>query len=794
MHARPCRLSIACRLRFGLVGRLILGLCLAVAAAPALGQGIEPAGRPIAEIRLRGLEGAPEQLVRNQIRSEVGQAYDPDTVQNDIVRITHLGRFAEVSAEVSQTDAGEIVLTFVLREQPLLADVQVVGNKALSDSELLGMVQLRAGDPIDPFLIRQGEQRMLEAYEDRGYFVADVNVDQQLLEEDRILIYQVREGPKVRIRGIRFEGNAVFSENQLDAQIDSNTYFPLFRSGALSREQLELDAASLRDFYRERGYLEAQVGRRIDLSPNQREAVVTFVIQEGPQYTVADVQVEGGTLFTPAQIRRAMTLQSGDLYSEAAVRRSREALQALYGELGHLETQVNIDSLFHGDTARVDLAVEIDEGAPSQVGLVEIRGNEVTQDRVILRQVRGMTPGRPFDRTGVDETRRRLNESPLFEQSQITILGEPEDEVRDVLIEVDERNTGELRFGAGVSSDLGVAGQIQLTQRNFDIADLPESAGELFTGQAFRGAGQYFSLTLQPGNEVSRYAINWREPYMFETDYFLDTEFFYFDRIRSKYDERRLGARVGVGQRFGDVWSASVRVRANEVRIADIDDDAAVDIFAVEGDNTVTGLGFEIERNTTDSFLFPTEGNRLTFGMERVGALGGDFDFTRLRSGFQQFWTVDEDFFGRRTVLSGRVEVGYIFEDNRAPVFERFHAGGHRSFRGFAYRGIGPRGIRNDTGTVGDDAVGGEWMVLTGLEYNVPLYEELLRGVLFTDMGTVQNEVDFDQWRVAVGVGLRLNVPQLGQAPFAFDFAFPVLKEDEDDTRVFSFDIALPLR
>src|SRR5687768_9921386 len=125
--------------------------------------------------------------------------------------------------------------------------------------------------------------------------------------------------------------------------------------------------------------------------------------------------------------------------------------------------------------------------------------------------------------------------------------------MRDVLVTVKEKNTGSLSFGAGISSDAGVIGAIDLVQRNFDIADAPDSLGEFFTGKAFRGAGQYFSISLQPGTEFNRFAVTFREPYLLDTDYFLDTTLFYFNREREQYDEARYGGSVGLGQRFGDV-------------------------------------------------------------------------------------------------------------------------------------------------------------------------------------------------------------------------------------------------
>ena len=278
-------------------------------------------------------------------------------------------------------------------------------------------------------------------------------------------------------------------------------------------------------------------------------------------------------------------------------------------------------------------------------------------------------------------------------------------------------------------------GAIDLVQRNFDIADVPESLGEFFTGKSFRGAGQFFAMTLQPGDELSRYSVQFREPYIFDSSYSFDTNLFFFEREREDWDEQRLGAHLGLGHRFGDVWSGSVRLRTEEIEISDIEASAPIDAFAVEGDSTITSINLIVSRNRTDNLIFPTSGNRLSLEINRTGVFGGDFDFTRAELTFKQFWPVDEDFFGRRTVVSLRLELGYIFEDDEAPLFERFYAGGHRNFRGFQFRGVGPRGVRADTLTLGEDPVGGDWQFLLGLEYNFPIYKDVVRGVVFMDSG-----------------------------------------------------------
>ena len=772
-----------------------LFLAMATLRPPAAhGQGeVDLEGRPVAEVRVEGLEDVPERLVRNQIRMLPGRPYDDRTVSQDIVRINHLGRFSFVQARVDQNDDGSLTLTYVVREWPLLEDVQVVGNEAVSDQEIKELVLFAPGDPADPFLIDRGIRLIEAEYRDRGFFVADVTIDEQALTEQDILIFRVREGPKVKIRRIQFEGAASIPVQELQQQIESETALLLFRQGTLSRTQLELDAAAIREFYRDRGYLDAQVGRRIDLSPDQRDAVVTFLIEEGDRYLVDAVRVEGNTKFPADQIKQHLELGRGDVYSTSGQERSARRVRTLYGGLGYLDVQVDIERLFHDDQPLVDLLVRIEEeGEPAVVGKVEVRGNALTQTKVVLHQVRGMTPGRRFDAQGVEETRQRLNASPFFSEAEVTILGERGDPVRDVLIEVQEQNTGSISFGAGVSSDAGIGGSIDLSQRNFDITDLPESFGEFFSGRAFRGAGQSFRLSLQPGNEFSQYLLSMGDPTLFNSDFSISGRGFFRTREFTEFDEQRFGGSLGVGRAFGDRWTGAIRGRVESVSIESIEFDAPVDLFDVEGENLLTAVGVSLSRDTIDSRIRPTSGSIVSLGVDRAGLIGGDFDFTRFSAEFRKFWTLRRDFLDRPSVFSIRLETGYIPEGNEAPFFERFFAGG-RNFRGFDFRGVGPAGI-NRQGEESDEPVGEEWLVLMGLQYEFPIFGEELRGVVFTDQGTLDDEVGLDAWRVSIGAGVRLSVPIISPVPFALDFAVPLIEEDSDDTRIFSFDIDLPLR
>lgn len=780
---------------------LLLAFAAALPVGHARAQGLDPVGRPIIEVRLEGLEQTPETLVRNQLRTTAGGAYDEQTVNQDIVRLTQLGRFELVEAAFENNGDGSIDVIFRVVEQPTLSAIYFKGAKSFGTTRLLTEVLLRPGDPIDRALIDRGARSIEKAYEDSGYFAATATYSTEILEESRELVYTIVEGPRVRVVDCQFEGNVIIQRGQLEGEIRSREYFWPFYDGYLNQTLLDVDVASIRDYYRNRGYLEAQVGKRIDLSPRQDRAIVTFLIDEGPQYRVNDINVrftrEGQPtdkpIFTDEQIKLLMNLLPGEVFSEQKVTVSQQAVEFWYGNLGYLNTAVVIQRLVDRRTQQVNLIVNVDESTgPTILGKIEVIGNTRTDRRVLLRRMRGLEPGRPINLAGLEQTRSLIRESTWFTGGTITLLGQEGDPVRDILIEVNEKNTGSFNIGAGISSDSGVFGTISLEQRNFDINDVPESWDEFASGKAFLGAGQTFNITLAPGNQNSNYSIGFREPYLFETDYFFDFRAFALQSEREDYDEGRIGVRAGIGRRLGDVWTGSINTRIEQVSVEDIEPDAPVDVFAVQGDSILTVASLSLTRSRTDSNVQPSRGNRLTFGVDQYGVFGGDFDFTRVNAGYAQFWTLDEDYLGRKSILSLKTEAGYILQDlGDVPLFERYYAGG-RDFRGFGFRGVGPRGIRNDTMLLGDDPVGGRFQFLTRVEYEMPLYDQFVRWAVFSDQGTVQDDFGFDQWRVSVGTGIRFVLPFFGQAPFAIDFAIPLQKEQGDDTQIFSFDVKLP--
>jgi outer membrane protein insertion porin family len=762
--------------------------------------------RPIRSIRAEGLQRVDEQLIFNQIRSREGQPYRDATAKEDVRRLFRIGQFRTLDAIVEPNDDGSVDLIFRVEEAPIVQDVQVVGNRSIPDADLANAVRIDPGVPIDEYELGRAERAIEELYRRRGFFLVDVTVDREELERDGVVLFRIREGGRVRVTDIRFEGNDAFAPREIRTSINTKVR-GIFNRGPLDNEVLDADVAAIVRFYRDRGYLDVRADRRITPSPDGREAIVTFVIDEGPLYTLRGVIIRNPDLaegqlpsVSTEQAVALMTVKPGDVYSLIQIQRSIDAVRDAYWTLGHPDVQVSAQELrVPAERPEVDLVLTVNEGPRVLVGEVIIQGNGITKQRVIRRELQqaDIRPERPLDRGALNRAERRLNSLRLFdpvEQSRIVVQSDDpaRPTYRDVLTEVKETDTGSVTFLAAVGSDSGLIGSISIGQRNFDIARTPESLDELLSNRAFRGAGQDFNLTLAPGTDVQTYSVSLTEPWLFDQPISLGGTLFLRDREYDQYDESRYGGRARLGRRFGDLWTAAVNLRAESIELSDIDEDAPVDFFEVADRSLLTGLGVSLTRTTVpfEERFTPSRGTRLELSAEQVGALGGDFDFTKLEAEHILWLPIMEDYLGRRTVLSFKTRVGYIPQSGEAPTYERFYLGG-RNFRGFEFRTISPRSVQQN-GDPSDEPVGGEWLFFFGIELEQPIWQNMLSGVLFLDTGTVTNDPGLDDYRSSAGFGFRLRIPALSNAPLAFDFGFPIQKQTGDEERLFSFSIDLP--
>ena len=777
------RLLAVCASVTGVLGLLAASRAQTAATAPAgpMDGGI------VREIRIQGLERIDEGYVRNQLRTAAGQPYSAKQMSEDVGRLLRTGRFLDVRATPEPAD-GEVIVTLVVREKPVVAAIEIRGNVKFATKDLLKDLDFGIGDPVDRFQINQGRDTIERKYRDAGYAYAEVTVEEEALKTEQRVVYNIVEGPRVRVRRIAFEGNAAYKPAELLRLVSTKTYIWIFRTGEFDADKAQRDAENIQTFYREHGFLEAEVSYRPEFLDEARENMrLVFVINEGTRYTIKEIRITGNTVFTTEDLLAKLKLHAGDYFDAFKLKDDAQTIETEYGRQGYIYATATPSRVFAEEPGQVVITLRIAEDSQFTMGRIEIHGNAQTQDKVVRRELR-FYPGELYDTTKVRDAEKRIKDTQLFTEATITPVGNSPD-VRDALVQVTESpKTVNFIVGAGVSSDSGLAGNIVLENTNFDLFDFPRNATEFFKGKSFRGAGQTARIQLEPGTEVQRFRIDFREPYLMDQPIGLSTSAYYFERDRGPYDEQRLGLTWGFDHRFESGalkgWTGTLGFRTEWVGIRHVKFLSAEDIRDVEGGNYLSSIEPALIHDTTDSVFTPTKGHRFKLGWEQAGLMGGNFTYSKVTASYVQHWTVTSDEYDRKSVLSARVNAGYMF--GNTPVFERFYAGGIGSFRGFRFRGISPRqGIRNDK-------VGGDFMLLSGGEYVVPIYEKVIQGVAFLDMGTVEREISIRTWRMSVGVGVRLTLPFFGTVPMEFDLGFPVLKNSEDQEQIFSFYVGLP--
>jgi len=343
---------------------------------------------------------------------------------------------------------------------------------------------------------------------------------------------------------------------------------------------------------------------------------------------------------------------------------------------------------------------------------------------------------------------------------------------------VEETRTGRFMFGVTVNSNAGLLGQITLSEQNFDITKPPTSWDDFLNGTAWRGAGQGFRLEAQPGNQLQRYLVSFTEPYFLGSEISFNASAFFFNRAYFDWTEERYGGRLAFGRRLTPDLSISTSIRAESVDIYDPRVTGVDALDRVLGKSDLFSGRVTLTHDTRDLPFMPTEGHLIEAAYEQVF---GSFDYPRGEFEYAQYFLVRQrpDGGGRHT-LAFTTKLGVSGSDT--PIFENYFAGGFSTLRGFQFRGASPieGGVR----------VGGRFQWINSVEYFFPITaDDMIRGTVFCDFGTVEQEVALheENFRVAPGFGLRINVPALGPAPLAFDFAFPVAQADTDEDQVFSF-------
>lgn len=750
------------------------------------------AGRTIEEVRVVGNPTVPTSLIRNVIRTKEGAPYDPLTVQEDYQRVFELKKFENVEAQVEPTSTGGVVVVFVVREQNLIKKITWHGNVAIDTAALEAASDIKAGQASDFFRISLAKQAIANLYRDKNYPFARVDVSTDAVAKRGELAFNIVEGPQVRVRNIRFLGAKSFADDELRKQVKSSTWFPVFAAGKYDADQVEQDMGSLREFYTNHGFFDVRVGRKLIFSPDQSELQIDFVIDEGPRYVVDHIAFSGNAKLGDAELREGLNLKPGRFYDKELAQRDVQEIVRRYSPLGYIYAapgtgrrdpdylKIESQPVFLREAGRIEMLYRISEGKPFRIGRIIPKGNEKSQDKLVTREFRDLAPGSLYNSAEVQEAMERLRALPFFQSVTATPVGDNPEE-RDLLVSVQEQRTASFNVGAGVSSNGGLMGNVVYQQRNFDITNIPDDWRDTFSDKSFTGAGQGFRASFSPGTIYTSADLRFSEPWLFDQPYQFIEDLYLRDAIRESYTDRRIGNQVTLGKYLDYQNSVAFTLRGEQVSIFGVQEPRlrAPQVLEARGTHLLTSAGLQFQHDTTNPGFVTYKGSNFTAGFEGFGALGGDYDFQRYAVGWSGYRSLGTDLLDRHTVLEARLNAGFM--TGHSVFFERWYGGDLGSVRGFRYRGISPRSGR------GNDPVGGDFYFTGSAAVSFPIYQNMLRGVIFADFGDVENDVRVGVVRASVGPGVRFTLPILGSTPISIYFGYPLVKGRRDDTQYISF-------
>jgi len=717
------------------------------------------------------------------------QSYDENTIQEDVRRLHATRWFAPGGVQIhtkNDPDGRVTVFVYVTELTSTVEAVEFLGVQHLGKKDLQELTGIRKGDPMNPLANEMGRQAILRRYQEDGRYYASVELVEGSKPTDTRVVYSVVEGPVVKVAGVEFRGNDRASSGRLRTTLTTKGAILGF-GGKFTPMTMDKDREKLTEYYHAIGFLAVRIEPEIVPDADPGKVRIVYHVTEGTQYVVAGKQIDGNKTFPAEKLDALTELKPGQRYDLRKTKGDAARIDAYYGYRGYaVKTEEQLYEV-PGQPGLVQVHYQVlgDRGEPDRVGRLIIEGNDVTQDRVILNQL-DLRPGQILQYPKLKEAEMRLARLGIFDPEnppQVTVEPNEFDSIyHDVRVRVQETRTGQFMIGAGVNSNSGINGSVVINEKNFDILRFPTSWDDFRYGRAFRGAGQEFRIEAVPATTFQRYSATWREPYLFDTQFGLSNSVYYFQRQYVEYKEERWGDRVTVDRRLDPIWKASASARIEGVHIGDIPWYAPPSIAGDAGTHFLLGLSGGLNRDTRDSYIYPTSGSVLDFRVEQVlGSTAfpiGTVEGTKFLS---SQYLQREDGSGKH-VLALRSQVAVA--GGNAPVYERFYAGGFRSLRGFTFRGVGP----NELGLF----TGGTFSFLNTVEYQIPiLANDKLHFVTFVDHGTVEKDVSIRNYRVAAGFGFRIAVPALGPLPIALDFAFPITKAPWDNRQIFSFYVGL---
>ena len=692
----------------------------------------------VSEITVTGNRRIPADTIRARIFTKPGDIYDPAALERDFNSLWNTGYFEDIKFLREQTPKGWRLIVQV-KEKPTIREITYVGTSSVSQSDILDRfkqdkVGLVVESQYDPTRIKKAEVSIKNLLAEHGRQFATIRTEVRLIPPAAVgITFVVKEGPKVKVGKIRFDGNKNISSRVLRAAmknlrpigIPHSIFLENIFAKTYDATKLEEDTERVRAEYQNRGYFKANVtdpktvihdtghkGFHIPLlqSGPGKAVDITMPIDEGDKYRLGKITFKNNKfLSNTAALRNLFPLKDGDIFSREKVAKGLENLRKAYGQYGYINYTGVPSTTFDDEKKLANLEIDIDEGKQFYVRRIEFQGNTTTRDKVIRREL-SLEEGGIYDSRLWELSLQRLNQLSYFDQLKpddpnVTEkrLDEKNGQV-DLTLKVHEKGKNSIGLNGGVS---GLEGAF---------------IGLNYSTNNFLGKGETLQMQISLGNLARSVMFGFTQPYMFDRP--LQFGFTVFGNKISYNQARQLSIFSGQNLNLpsavlqnlqnysqssvGFTTSLSYPLRRSFKRVGltySLDRSTLIplstasktlfDFIAfrgISGPNAVNGIitskifpNFSF--NTLDSGMFPHSGKQMTVGAEFAG-LGGTVRSIRPIIQYKQFFPVQK----RRNTIGYSVNANFIsgFGGLVAPPFQRFYMGGENDIRGFDIRSVSP--------------------------------------------------------------------------------------------------------
>ena len=721
------------------------GVMALSSAVDELAQKIKPEAAPstgmkVVELDVQGNNALEKDVVLLKVKTQVGDAFDPKTVNEDLKRLVELGYFDDVQIHVDDVRGGKRVV-FTVKEKPRIQAISVVGNDEIKKDDILEAMGTKSGSVLNMQVLADDLEKVRELYRKKGYY--QTTVEYKLEQTDPRLArlnIVVKEAKKLYIKKIVFQGVKQVDPSDLKDQMglkEKNFLSWILQTGVLKEELLDRDSAAIENYYSNRGFIDARVGQpQVDIADDG--ITITIQVEEGDRYKLGNVNFKGDLLLDEKQLRELSKLdvaaKKKDYFDRSLVRDDMAKLNEAYSDMGYAFAETDIDMQKRGDEKIVDVTYILNKGQKVYVRRVTVEGNDRTRENVIRRELR-LSDGDLFSGSKLKRSNERLNKLDYFDKVDVeTVPTENPAEV-DIRVKVKDKNTGSISAGVGYS-----------TYDSVFIGGSVEERNLFGKGYAAQFQGMFSGIT-------NRFVLSFTNPSVYDSPLSAGVDGFSTFRRYSDYYKQSQGGMIRFAYPLGEYTNLRWDYRLTRDDVYNTNVLASSVIQESKGIHWTSAVIVGASRDTTDSRTKPTKGTINEISLEYAG-LGGDRGYIKSFYSFNYYYPLFWD-----TVFHARAQTGILFENGFGdlPVFERFYLGGIGNVRGYETDMISPKDHR--TG----ERIGGDTMYFTNLEYIFPISKQYgIYGLGFFDAGNtvwrMRDGLDISFMK-SVGAGIRWFSP-----------------------------------